>query len=265
MIMTDDTFRIGVFVVVFVIVALAEAIWPRRALLQTRTQRWVHNLMLGAIDVAVVKLFVPLSLTVFAAFVMVQGWGLFNMFGMPLWAQICVMLVVLDLAIYGQHVLFHKVPFLWRLHRVHHTDTDLDVTTALRFHPLEILVSLTFKACVIAVLGAPPAAILLFEMILNACAMFNHGNMKLPPVLDGILRTVLVTPDMHRIHHSTQPVETNSNYGFSVPFWDKIFGTYRPNPQRDHADMDIGLEVLRSPQDSHILALLRQPFRGKSG
>jgi sterol desaturase/sphingolipid hydroxylase (fatty acid hydroxylase superfamily) len=179
----------------------------------------------------------------------------------PLWAAVPLAVVLLDLAIYLQHVLFHAVPALWRLHRMHHADLEFDVTTGARFHPLEILLSMAIKLGVVAALGAPAVAVLMFEMLLNATAMFNHSNVRMPARLDSSLRWIVVTPDMHRVHHSVNPREANSNFGFNLPWWDRLFGTYRPEPTAGHESMTIGIEQFREPAEQRLDRMLTQPFR----
>ena len=242
----EGTIRLSIFLGVFIVMAAAEYFWPRRAPLLKREKRWPHNLLLVAVDVLVLRLVLPASLAGFAVIAVQRDWWLLPAMNVPFWLVLVM--------------LFHRVPFLWRLHRVHHTDTEFDVTTALRFHPFEILVSMGIKISVVILLGVPPEAALLFEAILNACAMFNHGNIHLPSGIDRILRYVLVTPDMHRVHHSTIPVETNSNYGFSVPLWDRLFSTYRAQPAEGHEEMHIGLDEFRKPEDARLDKMLKQPF-----
>lgn len=257
----EHTVRLSVFLCVFVIMAAAEYFWPRRTQSIQRSKRWPHNLALVALDVLVVRLVFPVSLAGFALITARNGWGIFPALHLPFWLTVLLSLVLLDLIIYWQHVLFHKVPVLWRLHRVHHADTEFDVTTALRFHPFEILLSMGIKFAAVAALGIPPEATILFETLLNACAMFNHGNINLPTRIDRLLRYILVTPDMHRVHHSTITVETNSNYGFNIPVWDRLFGTYRAQPIEGHKDMHIGLEKFRAADDLRLDKMLVQPFR----
>jgi sterol desaturase/sphingolipid hydroxylase (fatty acid hydroxylase superfamily) len=204
---------------------------------------------------------VPVAAVAAAEWARIAGWGAFNLLGWPLWLEILIAIVVLDLAIYGQHVLFHKVPVLWRLHQVHHADVDFDVSTALRFHPVEIALSMLIKIAVVLALGAPAIAVVLFEIILNGCAMFNHANVKLPGWLDAILRRILVTPDMHRVHHSVIRRETDSNFGFNLSIWDRIFGTYRAQPEAGHAGMTIGLSEYQSEDPTRFSWSLLLPFR----
>jgi len=210
-----------------------------------------------------VRLVVPMGLAVIAFQVQAAGWGLFNHLTLSLWLEIVLALVLLDLAIYWQHRMFHQVPVLWRLHRVHHSDLAFDVSTAVRFHPLEILLSIFIKGLLVLMLGIPATAIIIFEVILNGVALFNHGNIRLPKGLDGVLRSVLVTPDMHRVHHSNIPSETNSNYGFNLSIWDKIFGSHTAQPQKGHQGINIGLKEYSSQQQSNdFMALLKMPFMG---
>lgn len=213
----EPTLRLAVFLGVLVGMMVWELAAPRRRLDIPRVIRWGNNLALVVIDTAILRLTFPVLAVRLAGMAQDRSWGLFNAMDLPEWAAIIGAILLLDLAIYLQHVLFHAVPGLWRLHRMHHADLDFDTTTGLRFHPVEIVLSMAIKLAVVAALGAPPVAVLLFEVILNATALFNHGNVRLPPALDRVLRLVLVTPDMHRVHHSSDPCETNSNYGFSVP------------------------------------------------
>jgi sterol desaturase/sphingolipid hydroxylase (fatty acid hydroxylase superfamily) len=194
-----------------------------------------------------------------------RGWGLMNAVAAPAWIAVPVSVLLLDLAIYLQHVAFHAVPALWRLHRMHHADLDIDVTTGLRFHPIEIVLSMGIKLAVVTALGAPAVAVLVFEVLLNATSMFNHANLRLPQPIDRALRWLVVTPDMHRVHHSVAVAETNSNYGFNLPWWDRLFGTYRDQPAAGHDGMTIGVERFRSPRDLMLDRMLLQPFRGDAG
>jgi sterol desaturase/sphingolipid hydroxylase (fatty acid hydroxylase superfamily) len=191
-----------------------------------------------------------------------RGWGLFNNIDIPVWAAVVVSMLLLDLAIYLQHVMFHAVPGLWRLHRMHHADLDFDATTGLRFHPIEILISMGIKLAVVAALGPPAVAVLLFEVILNGTALFNHANVDLPRPVDRVLRLFVVTPDMHRVHHSIDPRETNSNYGFNLPWWDRLLGTYIALPAKGHVQMEIGIEQFRTRRDLWLDRMLIQPLRG---
>lgn len=258
----EPLIRLLAFLGVFLIIAASEAASPRRRRHVPRLLRWSNNLALVALDTAVLRIAFPI-LAVGAAMVATdQGWGILNMIGLPDWIAILAAVLVLDLAVYGQHVLFHDVPWFWRLHRMHHADLDFDVTTALRFHPLEIMLSMLIKLGVVVLIGAPAVAVVIFEVLLNATAMFNHANLRLPARLDRPLRLVLVTPDMHRVHHSVRREETNSNYGFNLSVWDRLFGTYRAQPKDGHEGMTIGIEQFRTCRDLWLDRMLVQPFRG---
>lgn len=255
--------RLGAFFGVFAAVALWEAAAPRRARLYPRRLRWLNNLALVGLNGLLLRLVFPLAAVGFAALAQTQGWGLLRVLALPEGAAFVLSLVALDFAIYLQHVMFHAVPLLWRLHRVHHADPEFDVTTGARFHPVEILLSMLIKLSVVAALGAPAAAVLVFEILLNACAMFNHGNLRLPARLDRRLRWLLVTPDMHRVHHSLDEDEANSNFGFNLSWWDRCFGTYRHQPRRGHADMEIGLRGHRDAREvCRLPGMLSLPFKG---
>jgi|DewCreStandDraft_4_1066084.scaffolds.fasta_scaffold00110_97 sterol desaturase/sphingolipid hydroxylase (fatty acid hydroxylase superfamily) len=254
--------RATAFFLVLAAMAAAELVSPRRRREIPRVLRWTNNLALVALDTAILRLVFPVLAVGFAGIAQRHGFGLFNMVEPPPWLAILASVVLLDLVVYLQHVLFHAVPGLWRLHRVHHADLEIDVTTGLRFHPLEILLSMLIKLAAVAALGAPPVAVLLFEVILNGMAMFNHANVKLPERVDRLLRLVLVTPDMHRVHHSVVPAETNSNYGFNLSWWDRLLGTYRPQPAAGHEGMTIGIELFRSLRELWLDRMLTQPFRG---
>lgn len=242
--------------------ALWEAGAPRRVRALPRTQRWGANLALAAIDTAVVRVLFPFAGVGMAQIAADRGWGLFNAYESgPLLAAVAS-IAVLDLAVYLQHVLLHAVPVLWRVHRVHHADPDVDVTTGARFHPLEIALSLLLKFCIIIALGAPAVAVLVFEVILNATAMFNHANVRIPGRVDGIARWLIVTPDMHRIHHSVDRVETDSNFGFNLSVWDRLLGTYRAAPAAGHDRMAVGVAELPDPRAcARLSAMLAMPFR----
>lgn len=252
--------RFSIFVLVLVIVAASEYFWPRRILVLQRIKRWPTNFGIGFLN-AILIYALPISLTAFAIIAKRNGWVFFSLVYLTDTITIIVSIIILDLVIYIQHVIFHKIPILWRLHRTHHTDTEFDVSTALRFHPVEILISLGIKLSVIAILGIPPEAVLLFEIILNASAMFNHGNLHLPQWLDKWLRYIIITPDMHRVHHSPIIQETNSNYGFNISLWDRLFRTYHAQPQYGHKAMTIGLDEFRNPSEMRLDKLLTQPFR----
>jgi sterol desaturase/sphingolipid hydroxylase (fatty acid hydroxylase superfamily) len=260
--MSDDLIiRLVFFLGVFGLVAAWEAMAPCRRRRLTRWLRWPSNLGIVALDTALVRLSFPISAIALAFVSEQRGWGLLNNVELPGWAVIALAVLALDLAIYLQHVLFHAVPVLWRLHRMHHADLDVDVTTGARFHPIEILASMVVKLAVVAALGAPVEAVLAFEILLNATSMFNHANIRMPAACDRVLRWIVVTPDMHRVHHSIVPQETNSNFGFNVPWWDRLFGTYRPQPAAGHEAMTIGIGQFRAPREQWLDRMLTQPFR----
>jgi sterol desaturase/sphingolipid hydroxylase (fatty acid hydroxylase superfamily) len=258
----ESLIRITSFLVIFVAMAAWEATAPRRKRELSRLLRWSNNLGLVLIDRVLLHLSFPVLAVGFALLAEARGWGLLNSVDVPFALALPVSLLALDLAIYLQHVLFHAVPALWRLHRVHHADLEFDVTTGLRFHPLEILLSMAIKLAVVAALGPPAIAVLVFEVLLNATSMFNHSNVRIPPGLDRILRWILVTPDMHRVHHSIHANETNSNFGFNLPWWDRLLGTYRAQPRDGHEGMTIGIEQFRTPRELWLDRLLIQPLRG---
>jgi sterol desaturase/sphingolipid hydroxylase (fatty acid hydroxylase superfamily) len=253
--------RFLAFASVLVALALWELLAPRRQRTYARGVRWPGNLGVVALDTALVRLLFPATAVGLALVGEARGWGLFRIAGASAWVAVPLAVIALDLAIYLQHVLFHAVPALWRLHRMHHADQDIDVTTGIRFHPIEILLSMAIKFGVIAALGAPTVAVLIFEVLLNATSMFNHSNVAMPLWLDHVLRWIVVTPDMHRVHHSVVPRETNSNFGFNLPWWDRLFGTYRDQPAAGHRDMTIGIAQFREPGEQRLDRMLTQPFR----
>jgi sterol desaturase/sphingolipid hydroxylase (fatty acid hydroxylase superfamily) len=257
--------RLGAFGGVFLAMAIWELVGPRRQQTIARHARWPSNFGIAVLDALLVRLIFPTTAVGFALVGDARGWGLFHLVALPTWIVIVASVVLLDLAIYLQHVLFHAVPALWRLHRMHHADLAFDVTTGFRFHPIEILLSMLLKLAVIAALGIPAVAVLVFEVLLNATSMFNHGNVRLADKLDVILRWVVVTPDMHRVHHSIQSTETNSNFGFNLSWWDRLFGTYRPEPSAGHEAMTIGIEQFRDPRELRLDRMLIQPFHGSVG
>jgi len=260
--MDATTLRFGVFFLVLLLMAAGEAMIPRRALRFGR-KRWPANLGIAAINA--LWIMIPVSAVVAAVWADMHGFGLFNWLAWSSSMEIIAAVILLDLAIYGQHVLFHAVPMLWRLHMVHHADRDIDVTTVLRFHPLEIILSISIKMVVIALLGAPVLAVIIFEVVLNGMAMFNHANFHLPLYVDRLLRLIVITPDVHRVHHSIIRVETNSNFGFNLSIWDRLFGTYRAEPEHGHSGMIIGLEHLQSAPTHTLGYMLRLPFGGEIG
>ena len=256
----ESQLRLGVFIGVLALMMVAEALFPRKQRTKTRQRRWLTNLLIITADNVILRLVFPIVAVGMAIKATQNGWGVFNIVNMPIWLEIILAMVVLDLLIYVQHVVFHKVPLFWDLHKVHHADRDFDVTTGIRFHPIEMVLSLAYKMICIVVLGAPVVAVLLFELILNACSMFNHSNVKLPLGFDRVLRMFIVTPDMHRVHHSTIVRETNSNYGFSISLWDRLFRTYIDQPEKGHEDMVIGLSEYQTDGPTSFTWSLLLPF-----
>lgn len=258
----NEIIRLSAFFGVITIMISWEFLAPRRTNTYSRWQRWPHNIGIVFLNTIVMRLVFPMAAIGIALAAERAGWGLFNQITiLPPWLVIVLCVVMLDLTIYLQHVLVHGVPLMWRFHRMHHTDLDYDVTTGSRFHPVEILFSMVIKIIVVSALGAPVEAVLVFEVILNASAMFNHANARLPLSLDRILRLFVVTPDMHRVHHSIIAGETNSNYGFALPWWDRIFGTYKDQPKEGHQDMIIGINQFRHASELRLDKMLSQPFR----
>jgi sterol desaturase/sphingolipid hydroxylase (fatty acid hydroxylase superfamily) len=259
---TEATIRLAIFLGVLAAMALWEVAAPRRRREIPRVIRWTNNLALVVVDTIILRLSFPILAVGLAVMAEDRGWGLFNNIDAPFWVAVVVSMLLLDLAIYLQHVMFHAVPGLWRLHRMHHADLDFDATTGLRFHPGEILISMGIKLAVVAALGPPAVAVLLFEVILNATALFNHANINLPRPVDRVLRLFVVTPDMHRVHHSIDPRETNANYGFNLPRWDWLLCTYIAQPAKGHEGMEIGIEQFRTRRDLWLDRMLIQPLRG---
>ena len=258
----EPEIRLTAFLSVLAAMALWELAAPRRRRDIPRVIRWSNNLALVVIDTAILRLSFPILAVGLAVLAEERGWGLFNIIEAPFGLAVILSMLLLDLAIYLQHVMFHAVPALWRLHRMHHADLDFDATTGLRFHPIEILISMAIKLALVAALGPPAVAVLLFEIILNATALFNHANINLPRPVDRWLRWIVVTPDMHRVHHSVDPRETNSNYGFNLPWWDRLMGTYVAQPAKGHEGMTIGIEQFRTTRDLWVDRMLIQPLRG---
>lgn len=256
--------RLSFFFGVFALMALWEFVAPRRGLTVSKAVRWTNNLGLVFFNSIVLRLIFPAAAVGAAAFATENGWGLLNHFQISFPLAVVLSVVAMDFVIYLQHVLAHAVPTLWRLHRVHHADLDYDVTTGARFHPIEIILSMLIKFATIVVLGPPIVAVVIFEVVLNAMAMFNHGNVRLPLGLDRVLRLIVVTPDMHRVHHSVEDNEANSNFGFNLSIWDRIFGTYIDQPRGGHEDMTIGIHQYRdAKQVSWLPGMLALPFIGK--
>jgi sterol desaturase/sphingolipid hydroxylase (fatty acid hydroxylase superfamily) len=260
----EPAIRLGFFLGIFAVVALWEVVAPRRALTVSKGVRWLNNLGLVALNTVLLRVLFPAATVGMAAFAADQGWGLFNFAQTSSWLAIPIAVIAMDFVIWLQHVMVHAVPALWRLHRVHHADLDYDLTTGARFHPMEIILSMLIKFATIMVLGPPVVAVILFEVILNGMALFNHGNVRLPAGLDRVLRWIVVTPDMHRIHHSVEDDEANSNFGFNLSWWDRLFGTYRDQPRHGHEGMTLGIHGYRQPREvSWLPGLLALPFRGK--
>lgn len=261
--LSDGALRFSIFVSIFVIMALLEAWLPRRERRFKRVQRWRTNfgvLFADYLAIAAVTLVIPVTALITAFWATSNGWGLFNLVDLPIWLEWIIAFAVLDFVIWGQHVITHKIPLLWRLHRVHHSDEDLDASSAVRFHPLEIVFSIFVKSLAVLLLGAPAALVVLFEIVLNGSALFNHANFKLPLVLDKVLRLIIVTPDMHRVHHSTINKETDSNYGFALSIWDHMFGTYIDQPEKGHKGMVVGLSQWQDEAPTKLGWTLLLPF-----
>lgn len=256
--------RLGFFFGIFIVMAIWELLAPRRALTVSKTVRWLNNLGLVFFNSLVIRLLFTAAAVGVAVFAQQNAWGIFNLYQVPFWITLIISVVAMDFVIYLQHVMVHAVPALWRLHRVHHADLDYDLTTGARFHTLEIILSMLIKFATIIVLGPPVVAVVIFEVLLNATAMFNHANVRLPLKLDRWLRWIVVTPDMHRVHHSVEADEANSNFGFNLPWWDRLFGTYRDQPRAGHEGMTIGIQGYRTPREvSWLPGMLWLPFRGK--
>lgn len=263
--LTETQLRLFFFVAILVLVAGWELVASKRTLTVSKAGRWFNNLGIIFLGSLVVRLLFPLVALGVAAAARESGWGLFNLVDLPYWLSVLLAVLMLDLVIYLQHVMFHTLPILWRLHMVHHADLDIDVTTGLRFHPIEIIISMLIKMATVAALGPPVLAVLIFEIALNGTAMFNHGNISLPTGVDRLLRLLVVTPDMHRVHHSVLIRETNSNFGFNFPWWDRLCGTYRSQPVAGHRDMVIGLSQYRHKEEVTLFRLLLLPFIGRPG
>jgi sterol desaturase/sphingolipid hydroxylase (fatty acid hydroxylase superfamily) len=262
---TEITIRLGFFVGIFVLVAICEILAPRRALTTSRASRWFANLVIIGLNPLSIRLFFPVLPAAMVLLATERQWGLLNNVDLPYWLEVVTGVVVMDFAIYLQHVLHHAIPALWRLHMVHHADLDYDLTTGLRFHPIEIVISMGIKLMMVAALGPPVLSVLVFEVILNATSMFNHSNIHIPVSVDRILRRFVVTPDMHRVHHSVIIRETNSNYGFNLPWWDHLLGTYKDQPDKGHNGMIIGLSQFRDAKRLSLPWLIILPFVGDPG
>lgn len=263
--LTEPLFRVLAFSGTLVALVVWELLAPRRQPQLGRAARWPSNLGIVVFDTVLARLLAPITAVGLALVCDANRWGLFHVLALPTWVSVLLAFLALDVAIYLQHVMFHAVPVLWRLHRMHHADQDIDVTTGVRFHPIEILLSLGIKLGVVAALGPPAIAVLLFEVLLNATSMFNHSNIGMPLWLDRALRWIVVTPDMHRVHHSIVIRETNSNFGFNLPWWDRLFGTYRDQPDAGHENMIIGIRQFREAGEQRLDRMLTQPFRDDAG
>jgi sterol desaturase/sphingolipid hydroxylase (fatty acid hydroxylase superfamily) len=264
MVSNELTIRLGFYFGIFVVMSLLELLAPRRRLTTSKAVRWLNNITVTFLGSALVRIFAPLGAVGAAAAADAAGWGLFNHTGLPVLMEGITVIVLLDMLIYWQHVIFHVVGPFWKLHMMHHADMDIDVTTGARFHPVEILLSMIIKMAAVVLLGAPAWSVLAFEVILNGTAMFNHSNFALPLGIDRVLRTVIVTPDMHRVHHSVIIGETNSNYGFNLSVWDRLFGTYRDQPVKGHTGMTIGLANFRDPSKLRLSHMLLMPLGEKT-
>ncbi len=261
----ESLIRLASFCVVFILMASWELVAPLRPLAISRPRRWFANLALSLLDTLLVRAALPTAAVGVAMVAAGRGWGLLNLLGWPGWVQLPLAVVALDLLVYLQHVLFHALPLMWRFHMVHHSDLDVDVTTGVRFHPVEILVSAVIKVGAVALLGAPALAVLVFEALLNATSLFNHSNVRMSRGVERVLRWIVVTPDMHRIHHSADRRETDSNFGFNLPWWDRLLGTYRPDPLRGQEGLTLGLEQFREPDRLTLPRILALPFVGARG
>lgn len=264
--MTNETLiRLAAFLGVLAVLAAWEILAPRRRLATAKLGRWAANLSVIALNTALVRLLFATGVVGTAVISIEQGWGVLNHLSWPTWMEAVVAVIALDLVLYLQHVMFHAVPAFWRFHMMHHADLDVDVTTGIRFHPVEVLFSTLIKLASVVLLGASPVAVVSFEVLLNGTSMFNHSNVRMPAAVDRILRWIVVTPDMHRIHHSINPRETNRNFGFNLPWWDRLLGTYRAEPSQGHEGMILGLQQFRDPARLTLVGILLLPFVGTPG
>ncbi len=261
----ESAIRLGIFLGVFLVVALGELAAPRRHLITSKSARWFANIGIAVTNTALVRFLFPVAAVGMAVIGAQRQWGMFNNVSVPYWVAVVLSVVILDFVIYLQHVMFHAVPVMWRLHMMHHADLDFDLTTGTRFHPIEIIISMLIKMAVVVLIGAPAASVIIFEVLLNGTSMFNHSNVFLPVRADSVLRLFVVTPDMHRVHHSVFDFETNSNFGFNVPWWDRLMGTYRDQPKLGHEGMTIGLNQFRDPSRLSLPRMLALPFTGEPG
>jgi sterol desaturase/sphingolipid hydroxylase (fatty acid hydroxylase superfamily) len=261
----EAAIRLTVFIVMLTAMAAWEFAAPRRRPACSMFKRWSSNLAIALLNTALIRILLPAAAITLALMATRHGWGLLNYLHLPAWLIVAASVILLDLTIYLQHVMFHAVPAFWRIHRMHHADLDFDVTTGIRFHPFEIVLSMLIKLAAVAALGTPAVAILVFEVVLNGTSMFNHGNVRIPARLERVLRWLLVTPEMHRVHHSIVVAETNSNFGFNLSCWDRLLGTYRQNPAAGHEAMTIGIDQFRGQRELWLDRMLSQPFRGPAG
>ena len=258
--MNETIVRLGIFAGALIIFSSLEAIFPRRARNLPRQGRWLTHIGITVINSLAVRILGPLTAIAIAIWASTNEIGLFNLTEFPLWLEVTLAFILLDFAIYLQHIISHRVPLFWRFHKVHHTDRDLDASSAIRFHPIEILLSMLYKCGLVLLIGPAAIAVLIFEIVLNASAIFNHANLRLPLGLDKILRAIIVTPDMHRVHHSVIEGETNSNFGFNFSLWDKLCRTYKAQPQEGHENMTIGLSEHQNSSPAKLLWSLKLPF-----
>lgn len=257
----DAILRIGAFAMTLVVMAIGETMFPRKQLTTPKKARWISNLSISGISTILSRILVPIAPISLAILASERSIGLFNIIDLPLWVSVPLSVLIFDMVIYFQHVAFHQNLPLWRIHRMHHADLDIDASTGIRFHPIEIFLSMLIKLIVVAIIGPPAIAVLIFEILLNSCALFNHANLYIPSNLDRILRLFIVTPDMHRVHHSTKMKEANMNYGFNFPWWDRFFGTYKDQPDLGHEKMQIGLNIFREPKFISLWQMLLIPFK----
>ena len=262
---SEAVIRLSFFFGTLAVMSVMEFMFPRRTLITSKPVRWLGNLGVVLISTATLRLIFPLLAVDLSLIAQQKHWGLFNNYNMPGWLEVISGVIILDLVIYLQHLMFHTVPVLWRLHMMHHTDLDIDLSTGVRFHPIEIYLSMGIKMAAVAVFGTSPLSVLIFEVVLNSTAMFNHSNFRLPLGFDRVLRLLVVTPDMHRVHHSVTIRETNSNFGFNFPWWDRLLGTYRAQPAAGHEGMTIGLSQFRDPKRLSLPWMLALPLIGDPG
>jgi sterol desaturase/sphingolipid hydroxylase (fatty acid hydroxylase superfamily) len=262
---SEPLFRLAAFFGVLGLLATWEVLAPRRQLTADKVMRWVANLSVVVLNTVMLRALFATGAVGVAVAATQERWGVLNHLTWPTWLEVFVAVIALDFVLYLQHVMFHAVPTFWRFHMMHHADLDCDVTTGVRFHPIEVILSLVIKLTAVVVLGAPPAAVLSFEILLNATSMFNHSNVSMPVSVDRVLRWLVVTPDMHRIHHSIDPRETNRNFGFNLPWWDHLLGTYLANPAQGHETMTLGLAQFRDPKRLNFTGILALPFAGEPG